>query len=182
MSAAAVVFYALAAAVVISALGVALARSILSSALSLLGTLGGVAGLYLWIGADFLGIAQILIYVGGVLVLVLFAILMTHRIGDSRLTNLSAGATVAAPSTIALGALLMKAAAKTPWRETEAAAAPTTARLGDALLDEWLLPFEVASLVLLLALVGAMVIARRAARQTTAGPALPSRGSGETHV
>jgi NADH-quinone oxidoreductase subunit J len=163
--AAAVVFYALATAVVVSALGVALARSILSSALSLLGTLGGVAGLYLWVGADFLGVAQILIYVGGVLVLLLFAILMTHRIGDARQSSLSAGITVAAPATIALGALLLKAAAKTPWRVTEAAAAPTTARLGDALLDEWLLPFEVASLVLLLALVGAMVIARRAARQ-----------------
>ena len=62
-------FYLLAAVIVVSAAGVALARNILYSAFALLGTLAGVAGLYLYMGADFLGVAQLIIYIGGILVL-----------------------------------------------------------------------------------------------------------------
>ena len=159
-------FYLLATVVVVSALGVALARNILYSAFALLGTLAGVAGLYLYLGADFLGVAQLLIYIGGILVLILFAVLLTNRIGEVRISNVSAGLMVGAPPAIAVMALCARAALTTPWPTTEALAAPTTARLGDAFLRELLLPFELASLVLLLALVGAMVIARRAAKET----------------
>jgi NADH-quinone oxidoreductase subunit J len=161
----AVFFYLLAGVVVVSAAGVALAPNILYSAFSLLGTLVGVAGLYFYLSADFLGIAQLLIYVGGILVLILFAVLLTNRIGEMNLTNLSTGLVVGAPAAIALIALLVKTAVKTPFALTEPVAAPTTARLGDAFLKEYLMPFELVSLVLLLSLVGAMVIARRAARE-----------------
>jgi NADH-quinone oxidoreductase subunit J len=160
-----VVFYSLAAIILLSAAGVALAPNILYSAFALLGTLGGVAGLYLLLGADFVGIAQLLIYVGGILVLILFAVLLTNRIGDLRLSNLSAGIMVAAPAAVAIMAMLAKSSIDTPWPLTETATAPTTARLGDAFLKEYLLPFELASLILLMALVGAMVIARRAAKE-----------------
>ena len=61
-------------------------------------------------------------------------------------------------------ALCVRVAVRTPWPTTEAVPAPLTARIGDAFLHELLLPFELASLVLLMALVGAMVIARRAAK------------------
>jgi NADH-quinone oxidoreductase subunit J len=166
-----VVFYTLAAIVLASAFGVAAAPNILYSAFSLLGTLGGVAGLYLLLGADFVGIAQLLIYVGGILVLILFAVLLTNKIGELKLSNLSSGVMVAAPAAVALLGMLVQAATQTKWPVTEAAAAPTTARLGDAFLMEYLLPFELASLVLLMALVGAMVIARRAAKE--AGRELP---------
>ncbi len=71
----------------------------------------------------------------------------------------------AAEAAIALMAILVKMSLGTAWPLTEEAVAPTTARLGDAFLKEWLLPFELASLVLLMALVGAMVIARRAAKE-----------------
>lgn len=161
-------FYVLAAVVVVSAAAVALARNILYSGFALLGTLAGVAGLYLYLGADFLGVAQLIIYVGGILVLILFAVLLTNRIGEVRISNVSAGLFAGAPAAIAVMALCARAALATPWPTTEAVAAPTTARLGDAFLRELLMPFEVASLVLLMALVGAMVIARRAARETRA--------------
>jgi NADH-quinone oxidoreductase subunit J len=163
-------FYLLATVVVLSAVGVALAPNILYSAFSLLGTLGGVAGLYMYLGADFLGIAQLLIYVGGILVLILFAVLLTNRIGEMNITNLSAGLMIGAPAAIAVIALLVKMSLGTPWSAIETAAAPTTARIGDAFLKEYLMPFEVASLVLLMALVGAMVIARRAAKETGKRP------------
>ena len=158
------VFLALATLVVVSALGVALAKSVLYSGFALMGTLVGVAGLYLFIGADFLGIAQMLIYVGGILVLLLFAVLLTNRIGEVNVTNKSVHILAGVLGAGALFALLVNVIFATRWPRTEAAAAPTTARLGDAFLREYLLPFELASVLLLMALVGAMVLARRAAK------------------
>jgi NADH-quinone oxidoreductase subunit J len=166
----ALAFYALAAAVVACAAGVAFSRNLLRSAFLLLGALAGVAGLYLTIGADFVGVVQLMIYVGGVLVLLLFAILMTGRIRDVRATNAAVARRIAVPAAALLGAGVAAVAVRTPWRLTEPVAAPATARLGDALLREALLPFELVSLILLMALVGAVVIARRAVR----GAAAPS--------
>ena len=165
LTASALVFYLLAAVVVLSAAGVAFSRNILYSAFALLGTLGGVAGLYLFLGADFVGIAQILIYIGGILVLLLFAVLLTNRIGAVNISNVSAGAGVGAIVAAVLFAVLLAIAIETPWPLTEAVAAPTTARLGDAFLREYLVLFELASVILLMVLVGAMVIARRAVRE-----------------
>jgi NADH-quinone oxidoreductase subunit J len=160
----ALVFYALAGVVLASAAGVAFSRNILRSAFLLLGTLGGTAGLYLTLGADFVGIVQLLVYVGGILVLLLFAVLLTSRIGEVRASNAAAGRAVAVPVAALVGGGVAALALRTPWHLTRAVATPTTARLGDALLRESLLPFELASIVLLLALVGAVVIARRAVR------------------
>src|SRR5262245_38590945 len=163
-------FGALATLTIVSALGVALARNILYSGFALMGTLVGVAGLYLFIGADFLGIAQMLIYVGGILVLILFAVLLTNRIGDVKITNQSVHIAAGAGGAVLLLLLLLKLVFETKWPQIEAAAAPTTARIGDAFLREFLLPFELASLILLMALVGAMVIARRAAKDSPKSP------------
>src|SRR5262249_7197144 len=124
-----VFFYLLAGVVVVSAAGVALAPNILYSAVSLLGTLAGVAGLYLYLGADFLGIAQLIIYVGGILVLILFAVLLTNRIGDVEINNLSTGLIIGAPAAIAVIAAVARVVMATPWPETETAAAPTVQRL-----------------------------------------------------
>ncbi len=170
LSPGAIFFYLLAGVVVASAAGVALAPNILYSAFALLGTLGGVAGLYMYMGADFIGIAQLLIYVGGILVLILFAVLLTNRIGEMNITNKSAGLLVGGPAAVGVMGMLVKMSLGTPWPLTEPSAAPTTARIGDAFLKEWLMPFEVASLILLMALVGAMVIARRAAKERERRP------------
>jgi NAD(P)H-quinone oxidoreductase subunit 6 len=158
-------FYFLAAVTLGSAAGVAFSRNILYSGFALLGTLAGVAGLYLYLAADFLGVAQLLIYIGGILVLILFAVLLTNRIGDIKISNRSTGRAFAVPTIAGLVVLLVRIGIATPWPTTEAVPAPTTARLGDAFLREFLMPFEVISLVLLMALVGAMVIARRAAKE-----------------
>ena len=163
---AALVFYGLAALVVASAAGVALSRNILYAGFSLLGTLGGIAGLYLYIGADFLGIAQLIIYVGGILVLILFAILLTNKIGEVNISNISVSLPVGGATSALILVTLAYIGTQTKWPQTEAVATPTTARLGDAFLREYLLPFELASIILLMALVGAMVLARRAAKET----------------
>ena len=166
----AIIFYAIAAVVVASAAVVAFSRNILHAAFALLGTLAGVAGLYLFLGADFVGITQIIIYVGGILVLILFAVLLTNRIQDVKISNVSLPRLGAAVPVIFGLVGLLVLTLRTPWHLTQPVAAPTTARLGDALLREYLLPFELASVVLLLALIGAVVIARRAAKDEAQDP------------
>jgi len=157
------IFYVVAAITVAGAAGVALSRNILWSAIGLLGALLGVAGLYVLLSADFLAITQLLIYIGGVLVLVLFAVMLTNRIVDVNVSNTSAGLYGGVLIFIAAIPVLLTVALVTPWQQRvlPAVAAYTTVPLGHALLTRWLLPFEVASLILLATLIGAIVIARK---------------------
>ena len=159
------VFYLLAVITVVSAAGVAFSSNIVYSAFSLLGTFAGAAGLYVLLGADFVAGVQILIYVGGILVLILFAVMLTHRISDVRITNRSVGRL---PGLITVGILLVvlvQTIRETTWVKTrEIAHEPTTARIGNLFLQDYLLPFELASLVLLVALIGAVVLARKEMR------------------
>jgi NAD(P)H-quinone oxidoreductase subunit 6 len=168
------VFYALAALALTNAGLVAFSHNILHAALGLLVTLLAVAGLYLWLGADFLGVTQILIYVGGILVLILFAVLFTTRIGQVRASNTSVPRGFALVVAGAIAAGLGYVGWTTAWWLTEPVAAPTTTRLGDAFLREYLLPFELASIILLMALVGAMVLARRAVKDPPEAPPVGS--------
>ena len=172
------VFYGLAALTLGGAAGVAFSRNILRAAFLLLGALTGTAGLYFFMGADFVGVTQILIYVGGIAVLLLFAVLLTSRIDDVRVSNRALGYGTALPVAGLVGTFLVVAATRAAWRHTEAVAAPTTARIGDAFLREYLLPFELVSIVLLMALVGAMVIARRAVRDAGVAAATAAGVSG----
>jgi len=156
------VFYLVVAITLGSAMIVAFSRNIIYSAFSLLGTFAGVAGIYIFLGADFVAAVQVLIYVGGILVLVLFAVMLTHRITDVEITNRAAGRI---PALIVVGVLvylLAQTVRETPWTKAkEIVFAATTAKIGDLLLDTYLLPFELASLVLLAALIGAVVISRK---------------------
>jgi NAD(P)H-quinone oxidoreductase subunit 6 len=163
------VFYLFAAMTVAGAAGCAFSRNIIYSAWALLFAFLGVAGLYVFLGADFPAVAQVLIYVGGVLVLILFAIMLTKQIGeDPKLTNahlaLPAGAGLAAAAI----ATLTYTAVMAPWNIVpQQSWQPSSAALGVAFLTEYLLPFEVASVVLLAALVGAVVIARKEIKETS---------------
>ena len=155
-------FYLVALITVGSALIVAFSRNIIYSAFSLLGTFAGAAGLYVFLGADFVAAVQLLIYVGGILVLILFAVMLTHRITDVEITNRAAGRIPALIITGVFIYLLIQTVRETPWAKAkELIHQPTTARIGDLFLDSYLLPFELASLVLLAALIGAVVISRK---------------------
>jgi len=162
MSLSTAVFYLIALITVVSAGLVAFSRNIIYSAFSLLGTFMGVAGLYVFLGADFVAAVQLLIYVGGILVLILFAVMLTHRITDVQVTNRAAGRI---PALIIIGALiylLIETIRVTPWvKAKEVVYAPTTASIGDLFLSSYLLPFELASLVLLGAMIGAVVLSRK---------------------
>lgn len=158
------VFWFLAVLTVGGAGGVALSRNILYSALGLLASLLGVAGLYVFLSADFVAVAQVMIYIGGVLVLVLFAVMLTNRIGEVNISNASLGWASGAILSAFVLALLLVVAVETPWPVRVTGGAPTTAPMGHALLQQWLLPFELASLILLSTLIGAIIIARKEIR------------------
>ncbi|HEX2229275.1 MAG TPA: NADH-quinone oxidoreductase subunit J [Candidatus Binatia bacterium] len=157
-----VVFYLITVITVGSAAVVAFSRNIIYSAFSLLGTFMGIAGLYIFLGADFVAGVQVLIYVGGILVLILFAVMLTHRITDVEITNRSAGRI---PGLIIIGVffvLLAQTIRETPWvKAKDIAHEPTTAKIGELFLEQYLLPFELASLVLLAAMIGAVVLSRK---------------------
>jgi NADH:ubiquinone oxidoreductase subunit 6 (subunit J) len=156
------VFYLIALVTVGSAIVVAFSPNIIYSAFSLLGTFAGVAGLYVFLGADFVAAVQLLIYVGGILILIIFAVMLTHRITDVNITNRAAGRI---PALILIGIflfLLIHTVRETPWaRVKEIVYQPTIAKIGDLFLGHYLLPFELASLVLLAALIGAVVLSRK---------------------
>jgi NADH:ubiquinone oxidoreductase subunit 6 (subunit J) len=157
-----VVFALFAAITLGSAAVVVLARSLIYSAFALLFTFFGVAGLYLMLGADFLAATQLLVYVGGILVLLLFGVMLTHKLYDldlkSEVTQFLPGLIIS----LGLFVVLAVTAVRTPWavgagRPPE----PTTRAIGQLFMTEYLLPFEAASILLLMALMGAAMIVRR---------------------
>lgn len=163
-----VAFGVLAALTLGSAGVVALSRNIIHSTIALLGTFLGVAGFYVTLSADFLAAVQILVYVGGTLTLILFAVMLTAKIEDVRESNAGLGFGTRAAAAAVVGALLVAlgtVAARTPWAVRERPQVPATAKLGHAFLDQYLLPFELASVLLLAAMIGAVIIARRAVRR-----------------
>ncbi len=162
MSTTTVAFYLLAAFTTASALGVALAHNIVYSAFALMGALLGTAGIFVLLGADFLGLVQLLVYVGGILVLSLFAIMLTHRIADVQVSNRSVGRGFAAVLVGMVFVGLVRTTLRTTWAGGRAdALQPTTYGVGNAFLTDYILPFEIASLVLLVALIGAVMVSRK---------------------
>jgi NAD(P)H-quinone oxidoreductase subunit 6 len=164
-----VAFAALALLTLGSAAVVALSRNVIHAAIALLGTLAGVAGLYVLLAADFLAAVQVLVYVGGTLILFLFAAMLTARIDRASSSNAPGPRKGAAFATGILGLGLVVVVRDTTWPREETWAIPSTAKLGHALLGEYVLPFELASLVLLAALVGAVTLARRAVKPGAGG-------------
>ena len=156
------VFYLVSAVTIISAAGVAFSRNIVYSAFSLMGAFMGVAGLYVFLAADFVAVIQVLIYVGGILVLMIFAVMLTHRIADVRVSNRSVGRLPALLIIGLVGGVMGKAILTTTWHAVPAGTpVPTTYAIGNGFLGDYVLPFELASVVLLAALIGAVVLSRK---------------------
>ena len=154
-----VAFWALTVLTLGSALMVALVRDLIHAVLFLILSFVGVAGLYITLSADFVAVVQVLIYVGAVSVLMLFAILLTPRSArDNASVSYRAPVSVVAGL---VGAVIVFVSLKTDWPEAERGPFTTTAAaIGEALLDPYVLPFEVASVLLVVAMVGAIVLVR----------------------
>lgn len=147
-----------------SALGVVLLSNIVYSAFLLGAVFISMSGLFILLNAGFVAAAQILIYVGAVNVLILFGIMLVNKREDfSKVKNAWLGRLVTAAVCVGLFALLGTMILATPWSLSSAAAAgdEATVIIGMHLFSDYLLPFELASVLLLMALIGAIVLARR---------------------
>lgn len=158
-----VVFLGLAAFVAATALAVVLSRNLFHNALALVGTLFGVAGLYLLLEAEFLAISQILVYVGAIATLITFAIMLTRGMmyGGTSTNNrqLLPVAIISVLLFLVLGGIL----SSVPWPEVGAdlpSAQAMLTTLGVAFVTSYVIPFEAVGVLLLVALVGAVMLAR----------------------
>jgi NADH-quinone oxidoreductase subunit J len=136
-------------------------KNLVRAALALTTVLGGVAAMYALLGADFLAISQLVVYIGAIMVLIIFAIFMTP--GQIDVPGLVGTAQNAGALLVAFGIGLISVIVviTTPWRVREVLLdIPTAESLGGLMLTRYVLPFEIASLLLTVALIGAIVIAR----------------------
>ncbi|MCX6138486.1 MAG: NADH-quinone oxidoreductase subunit J [Ignavibacteriales bacterium] len=158
-----IIFYFLAIVVIASASVVVFSRNILYSAFSLLFTFVGVAGLYVLLTADFLAITQLVVYVGGILVLILFGVMLTNNVFNVDIKTGSIKTLPALVLTAVMAGVLCGIFFFTQWtvRPSEVVPTSTAPAIGMALMTGYILPFEVASVVLLVAMIGAAMIARR---------------------
>jgi len=152
------VFIALAVVTIGGGLGVVVTRNVVHASIALLVSLIAVAGIYLVLFAEFLALVQVLIYGGAIIIVLLFAIMLTRnseypRIADNKQWPLAAIAALAFLGVLIPTFLINRV------ESTSAQNAPFTG-IGESLFTTWAVPFEIASLVLLVALIGAIIIAR----------------------
>jgi len=154
-----IAFYVLAGITLLSALMVSIVRDLIHAVLFLILSFIGVAGLYITLSADFVAVAQVLIYAGAISVLMLFAILLTPRSARDN-SRVSYAAPISAIAGL-LGAVIIFVGLNTEWAEVDREIDGSTARaIGNALLDPYVLPFEIASVLLAIAMIGAIILVR----------------------
>jgi NADH-quinone oxidoreductase subunit J len=156
-------FYFFAGITLISALVVVSTRHIVYSAFALLFTFMGVAGIYVLLGADFIAIVQVIVYVGGILILILFGVMLTNKITN---VQIKTGTLQIFPAIIGIGCfagILVNILLNTEWKlsNTEIPLNTTIYDLGKYLITDYVLIFELLGMLLLVALVGAATIARK---------------------
>jgi NADH-quinone oxidoreductase subunit J len=156
-----IIFYLTATFVLVCGCYATFSRNLVRAVFSLLGLFFGVAVLYGLLAADFVAIVQLLVYVGGILVLLLFAVMLTTRIESAKSSNTSSSMILGVAVGIAAATFLVSLAINAPWKQSAAAKfEPTTESIGQALLGPVLLPFESVSVLLLGVVIGAVIIAR----------------------
>ncbi|PLX24750.1 MAG: NADH-quinone oxidoreductase subunit J [Ignavibacteria bacterium] len=160
-----ILFYVFAALTVCSAAVVVFSRSVIYAAFSLLFTFLGVAGLYVLLSADFIAVAQIMVYIGGILILLVFGVMLTRNATDVeiRAGTLNTLPALAVATAIAAILIVVFTQARDDWMQVRniPSIEGTSLELGELLLTTYILPFEVAGILLLVAVMGAALIARR---------------------
>ncbi len=158
-----IVFWSVAGFTILSAALVVLNNQLLYSALALLFALFGVAGLYIFLWADFVAGIQLLVYIGGINVLIIFGIMLTNKISSVRLSQTNVQQGVGGVVALWLFILISIVISKASWVEVGSSEpASTVSDIGKLLLTDYLLPFEAISLLLLGALIGAAMLSREA--------------------
>ena len=164
MSGSTIIFFMLAALTLISALLAVTTRQIFRAAIFLLFSLIGIAGLYFWLQYEFIAAVQIVVYVGGITVLIIFSIFLTQQAGEKMPKQQIGRQLFSALAAFCGFALIMLHLYKHRFTATtETAIEPTVANIGNQMLGieqgGYALPFEVVSILLLAALIGSIVIA-----------------------
>ncbi|HEX7846744.1 MAG TPA: NADH-quinone oxidoreductase subunit J [Chitinophagaceae bacterium] len=171
MNGSTVIFYLLAALTLVCALLSVSTRQIFRAAIYLLFSLIGVAGIYFWLQYEFIAAVQVVVYVGGIVVLIIFSIFLTQQAGD-KLPKQKIGRKIFSALAVFCGFALtmLQVYENTFYEQSANAIAPTVANIGENMLNVsdkgYALPFEVVSILLLAALVGCIVIALRAKPET----------------
>ena len=156
------VFWFIAIFTVISAITVVVNNQLLYSAIALLFTLFGVAGMYIFLWADFIAGVQLLVYIGGINVLIIFGIMLTNRISSVRLSQTNVQQGIGGVVGLWTFIMLTVVITKTQWYQSPGIEPSSTVyELGTLLMTKYLLPFEAASILLLGALVGAAILSRQ---------------------
>jgi len=163
--------------IIIGSLGVVLLDSIVYSAFLLGGVFMSVAGLYLLLNASFVAAAQVLVYVGAINVLIIFAIMLVNKKEDLKpIKYLNSRKVISSLICITLLSLLVRVDLSNVWNIANpklSIGEGSTIRIGEHLFSDYLLPFEVASVLLLMAMIGAIVLARRDVRNEDISTGLP---------
>ena len=157
-----IIFYLFAAVTLISAFFVVTTRNIVHSAFFLLFTFFGVAGIYVLLGADFVAIVQLIVYVGGILILLIFGVMLTNKITN---VQIKTGTMQMLPAAIGVGlfsGLLLSIVINTNWKVIPTVVpVQNVGTIGTLILSEYVVIFELLGIILLIALLGAASIARR---------------------
>jgi NADH-quinone oxidoreductase subunit J len=160
-----IAFYAFAVLILGSAAVVVFSKKIIYAAFALLFTFFGVAGFYVLLNADFIAITQIMIYIGGILILIIFAVMLTTKISGVDIKEgitgkIQTGLAVLIVAIIAVTLIIIFNNVNWVMKEVPEVTS-TIIPLGNALLTDYILAFEAASVLLLIAIIGAALIARR---------------------
>lgn len=159
-----IIFLGLVVIIATSAIWVVVSPNLVHSATSLLVTLFGIAGLYVFLYADFLAATQVVIYVGGILVLIIFGVMLTNKIDKPVIESISSNKIIGVLISSFIFTILSIIVIQTNWpiiADNAKEGPPTVELIGKLILGKYLLPFELISILLLSALVGSALLARK---------------------
>ena len=165
-------FFAISAIAIAGGIGTVLTPNVVYAALFLLLSLLGVAGIYILIFSPFLALVQVFIYGGAIIVVVLFSLMLTRQSGEAGDLD-SKQKPFAALAGLGMMGVLIATVVNNAWPETVDPEPVSFTQLGSELFTRWAVPFEIASLLLLVALIGAIVLARPSDDAGTGDRALP---------
>jgi len=156
------IFYLFAAVTLVSAFFVVTSRNIVHAAFYLLFTFFGVAGIYVMLGADFVAIVQLIVYVGGILILLIFGVMLTNKITE---VDIKTGTLHTLPAAIGVGlftGIVGAVILNTEWKVVDSELPNSTlSAIGNSLITEYVVVFELLGILLLVALIGAASMARK---------------------
>ena len=157
-----VAFGVMALAMVAAALRMVTTRNVVHAALYLVVVLAGVAGMFILLGAEFVGVTQVLVYIGAIVVLFLFGIMLTKgSFGDDDGVTGERRLVAGLVGLLVFGVMAAALVESFEDAELSRSGPSTTAELADSIFSDYIVPFEAVSVLLLAALIGAIVVARR---------------------